>query len=221
MKKYIFILVPVIIIFLALFLGCNNNQSSSNEKVKNNQTTQTETKVSNEYAKEQLLDLAITVGLKDANMVIIEASDFECPACRSIHPEFKKTVEKYKDKIMFGYIPYPLSYHPNAMNAALAVEAANIQNKGWEMYELLFEGQNFNPDIIETRAQELGLDINKFNQDRESEEAKSQIEKSRQLLNELGLQGTPTFYINGNEYQNSPTFANLSAEIEERLNNTK
>lgn len=215
-KKLTITLVCLVGIMSLINVGCaNSTQVGSN---KNTSTAQsTKEPVSNEKANDKLYEMAIKTGSDDSKVTIIEASDVECPACRSIHPEFKKVVEEYKDKVRFGYVPYPLSYHEDAMPGALAIEAANLQGKGWEMHEALFDADSYDASIIEEKAKEIGLDMDKFNSDKDSQELKDKIDEAMQFLNDLELQGTPTFYINGVEYQGTPYYANLSAEIEERL----
>ncbi len=224
MKKNNIILITSTLLFcLMIFTGanCSNNQPTSTDSgtVKNASTSQAETIKSNDDVNNELVKLAITVGPSDSKVTIIEASDIECPACRSVHPEIAKTVEAYKDKVQFGYLPYPLSYHADALPAAYAIEAANLQGKGWEMHDALFEASEYDENGIVAAAQNIGLDMDKFNSDRVSDEIKKKIDDSKTLLDELGLAGTPTFYINGTEYQSNPSFSNLSAQIDKLLSN--
>ena len=216
-KNNLMILSTALFLSIMIFTGanCSNSDSANtNGKVKNAQDTIKTNKLSAEKANEELAKLAITIGPEDAKTTIIEASDLECPACKSTHTEFAKTVDKYKDSVKFGYLPYPLSYHPNALLAAYAIEAANLQEKGWEMHDKLFEAQTLDENSINTLAQELELNMDQFKIDIDSDTVKQKINDSKALLDELGLTGTPTFYINGIEYQRSPSFANLSIEIE-------
>ena len=211
MKKTKKILLGLAIIAsVFIFSGCG---SEDNAQVAGTQTQSADATEVNQ----KLAELAITTGPTDAKVTIIEASDFECPACRHWAPEFDKTVQKYVDKVKFGYIPFPLSYHESAMPAALAVEAAAKQGKGWEMFTKLFEGEALDLGKIDTTAKDLGLDMDKFNADKDSQEVKDKIEKAKTLLTDLNLQGTPTYYINGQEYSGTPTLDALSIEIDKLL----
>lgn len=206
-----------LILVVVFISGCAKTTEIKNTDTTKNNTQKTSNPVSNDKANDKLYELAIKTGTEDSKLTIIEASDLECPACRAVHPEFKKTVEKYKDKVRFGHVPYPLSYHKEALPGALAVVAADMQGRGWDMHEALFDADKYSESIIEEKAKEIGLDMDKFNTDKDSEEVKSKIDEGMEFLNELELQGTPTFYINGVEYQGSPYFDSMSAEIEKRL----
>lgn len=207
MKKISLLNLLIILLMAIALTGCNNNSQNTISK------EQTEQKGFNTNVNEKLAKLSINTGHKDSKITIIEASDFECPACRSIHKEFKKTVEKYKDSVNFGYIAFPLSYHKNALAAACAVEAANLQEKGWEMHEKLFEQTDLSDEGLKNAANELNLDIEKWENDRNSEQVKNRIQDSINLLNDLNIQGTPTFYINGGEYTGNPSLTNFEKEI--------
>lgn len=209
MCKNNLIILTIFISLLVIFTGCSNNKNNSQS---NNNSSGYNTNV-----KQKLEDLAITTGNNESDILIIEASDFECPACKSIHKEFKKVVEKFEDKVKFGYVAFPLNYHKRALPASYAVEAANMQNKGWEMHEKLFEQTDLSDKGLKNAAKELGLDIEKWESDKESEEVKNKIQKSIELLNNLGIQGTPTFYINGGELAINPTMDNFTKEIEKLL----
>lgn len=198
--------------------GCNTNNNTTTSTTAPVSTVPTAaTTVNGEENNKSLLEYAITTGPKDSKVTIIEASDFQCPACRSIQPNFKQAIDKYRDQVQFGYVAYPLSYHENALPAAKAVEAAQIQGKGWEMYEKLFEGSELDMTKIEQVAKDLGLDIDKFNSDRASTEVESKINNAKALLETLNLQGTPTFYINGVEFTGNPTLAGFETQIKKLL----
>lgn len=209
------------IIFAGLSLvGLNcNNSTSPNANINNNTATAQSAKqnLPSEEANKKLLETAIVTGPSESKVTIIEASDFECPACRYWYPEFKKVIDAYKDKVQFGYVAFPLSYHTTAMPAALAVEAANKQGKGWELYKKLFEGSTIDQTIIDAQIKALGLDMDKYNTDIASAELKNKIQNGMELLNQLGLEGTPTFYINGTPLTVNPTFEGFKTEIDKLL----
>jgi protein-disulfide isomerase len=210
------ILLVLSIITTAIILtGCIEENSTQNNIAGQSTTNQNVVNVDN--PSEQLLKYAITTGPQDSAVSIIVASDFECPACRSTHQEFKKTIEEYYDQVQFGYIAYPLSYHPDALTGAKAVEAAQLQGKGWEMFERLFEDDVFDVTKIELFANELDIDMDQFDKDMSSQEVENKINQSMKLLNQLNLTGTPTYYINGVEFTKSITKQNLSQAINEKL----
>jgi protein-disulfide isomerase len=119
-------------------------------------------------------------GPKDANVIVVEFLDFECPACASAHPVLENVSEKYKNDVRFVYKMFPLrAIHPNAESAAKSALAANSQGKYFEYADMLFISQiQSKIDITDQEqiAQDLGLDIEKWKQDRESSEIASFVE---------------------------------------------
>lgn len=152
-------------------------------------------------------------GNPDAKVVLFEYGDFQCPGCRNAYPAVKEVKEKYKDQIAFVYRHYPITTgHPNALAAAAAAEAAGEQGKFWEMHDKLFENQmpagmgSWNNASAETRqdffeqyASEIGLNMEKFRQDIQSEEIAQKISFDRALGRRVGVNSTPTFFINGQD----------------------
>jgi len=140
-------------------------------------------------------------GNANATVKIVEFADFQCPACGVAHPIVKNIIEKNQDKVYFVYRHYPLSSHRNAKLAAQASEAAGVQEKFWQMYDMIFENQKEWSDssnakeIFETYAQKLGLDVTKFKED--FDKTKSVIEQDYADGNQVGVDSTPTFFING------------------------
>lgn len=155
-----------------------------------------------------------TKGNKNSSVVLIEYLDFECEACGAYYPLVKQLSEEYKNDVLFVSRYFPLPGHKNGLPAALAVEAAGKQGKFWEMYNLLFENQTVwgekpasDPTIFENYAKELGLDTEKFKQDVSSDEVKNRVSRDRDSGTQLGVNGTPSFFLNGLKVANpkSPT----------------
>jgi len=148
-------------------------------------------------------------GNPEAKVVIIEYSDFQCPACRSYYPITKQLMAEFGDQIAFVYRHFPLtSIHMNSEFAARAAEAAGKQGKFWEMHDLLFEKQdewskttNVEP-IFENYATLLGISIEQFKTDWKSKEVKDFVKAQRAHALKSGLQGTPTFFVNGEKIKN-------------------
>lgn len=148
-------------------------------------------------------------GLQSASAVIIEYSDFQCPACGAYYPTMKSIEQKYGDRIGVVYRHYPLTQlHQNAELAARASEAANLQNKFWEMHDLLFERQKvWSTDSAVAKtftdyAQELNMDAAKFTADLNSSAVKDRVAKDVTSGNVVGITGTPTFFLNGKKLTN-------------------
>ncbi len=158
------------------------------------------------------------LGNPEASIVVEEFSDFQCPACRSAAPVVKGIVNKYKDQIKFVYRHFPLlSIHPRAYDAALASECANDQGKFWEYHDILFANQpNFKKDQLVGYARDLGLDVNEFSACLQSRARKEIVDADLGKAKELGLNSTPTFFVNGKAVRNWST--GLEAAIIEELN---
>ena len=136
---------------------------------------------------------------KDPKLTIVEFTEFQCPYCSRIAPTMKELNQKYPDKIKFVYKHFPLSFHSNAKAAAAASIAAHKQGKFWEFrYALAPHSRELSDSMYIAVAKEVGLDIEKFKKDMVLDSAMmARIDKDFQLGVQVGVQGTPNFYING------------------------
>ena len=166
-------------------------------------------------------------GNKDAPITIVEYLDFECEACGAYYPVIKRLSEEYKDEVRFVVRYFPLPGHKNSMTSALAVEAAGKQGKYWEMHNTLFENQRDwgekqipDPKIFEDYARQIGLDMNQYERDIISQEVKSRIERDRKSGQKLNLQGTPSFFLNGEKIENPRGYENFKALIQSAISKT-
>jgi protein-disulfide isomerase len=163
------------------------------------------------------------LGNKDAKVVIVEFSDFQCPACRAAHPIVKQVAKEYGDKILFVYRHFPLiSAHPFAIKAAEAAEAAGEQGKFWEYHNILFDNQeNLKTDDLKKYAEQLGLDMTKFNDALDSGKFKEKVTNDLDEGQALGVSATPTFFINNEKHQGVLDFNQFKKIIEEELSTNK
>lgn len=166
-------------------------------------------------------------GNKDAGNILIEYSDFQCPACAFYAPTLKRIDEDFGEKIKIVYRHFPLiSIHKNAFLAARASEAAGIQGKFWEMHDLLFETQKDwendtrAKDKFISYALELGLNEDKFIKDFESDEVEDSINQDVFYTGSLRLNSTPSFVLNGKVLTSIDGPQKLFEEVE-NLFNTK
>lgn len=139
-------------------------------------------------------------GPADAPITIIEFSDYQCPYCQKWHDQvWPKLQEAFPGKIRLVYRDFPLySIHSNAGPAAEAADCAGDQNKYWEYHDLLFSGQNeLGPETYQLYASNLGLDINKFTECVESKKYEAEVNADYTYAAQLGIQSTPTFFVNG------------------------
>jgi len=162
---------------------------------------------------------------KGAKVTIVEFGDYQCPACGQAHPIVKEVIKNYADKINFVFRNYPLSQHKNAQIAAQAAEAANVQGKFWEMHDKLYDTQkdweeSSKPlDMFLTYAKDLGLDVNKFKSDVEGQKFTTEIGQDMNDGNNLSVNATPTFYINGQVLPGVPSYSDFKAIIDPLLAN--
>lgn len=150
-------------------------------------------------------------GDKDAKVVLVEYSDFQCPACARLYLLVKQLEKEFGAKAFFVYRHFPLkNLHQNAEPAAFASEAAGRQNKFWAMHDLLFDKQTEWSDKDDAKevffqyAQELGLDVEKFKSDLDSQEVKEKVANDILSGQRGGVRGTPAFFINGKIVQKNP-----------------
>ena len=145
---------------------------------------------------------APTTGSASQQIVLLEFSDFQCPFCARAHDNVKQFMAKHQDKVTLAYKHFPLtSIHPQALPAAKAAWAAQQQGKFWEYYSALFEGQKqLGEPFYGAIAQKLNLKVDKFNSDRNSPAAEAAIQKDVQLAQQLGIEGTPFFIMNGKTF---------------------
>lgn len=156
---------------------------------------------------------------KDAKVSVVEFGDYECPACAQAYPIVKQLEKDYGDKVNFVFRNYPLTQHKNAQIAAEAAEAANAQGKFWEMHDKLYEkqsewGESDSPmDKFLVYAKDLGLDVNKFKSDVSSSKYSTFIQSDVSDGNTVGINATPTFYVNGEMLVGLPAYSGFSDKI--------
>lgn len=180
------------------------------------------TKPAKPVAREVLTANAIhTLGPTDAKVWLVEFSDYQCPACGQFYPTVKKLTEKYKDSMLFVYRNEPLPIHKMALPAARAAEAAASQGKYWEMHDALFVGQSqLSEAFISSKAAELGLDMQKFTTDKQSSAVQKIIDTDVALGDSIGIDATPTFYLNGKKLQLN-TVNDLIVAVDTAITSTK
>ncbi|HMQ96112.1 MAG TPA: thioredoxin domain-containing protein [Candidatus Saccharibacteria bacterium] len=146
------------------------------------------------------------LGKADSKVLLFEYADYQCPGCAQSAPVIKQVAEKYKDKIGFVFRNFPIpSLHPNARAAAAAAEAAGLQNKYWEMHDVLFANQsawqglnaNERAQTFTEYAVNLGLDKEKFAKDMTSQAVSKKIDFDQAIGKSRGVTGTPSLFING------------------------
>lgn len=168
--------------------------------------------------REQLIPEGTTTkGPATASLYLVEFSDFQCPACRAFSPLVDEITRIYKDKLLFAYRHFPLTRHEFALQAALSAEAAGEQGKFWEMEKYLFENQEkFSLSFFSSPAANLKLDEKKYLEALTTEKYKDKVFRDLADGKKLGVNATPTFYLNGVKL-NLTTPNDLRRAVEEAL----
>jgi protein-disulfide isomerase len=157
-----------------------------------------------------------TFGPSKAPLTLVEYGDFECPHCGAAYPVVKKILETLGDRLQFVYRHFPLTQvHPHAEFAAEAAEAAGAQGRFWEMHDLLFENQQTldDPHIL-LFAESLKLDLERFRLELVEHVHRGRVREDFMSGVKSGVNGTPTFFINGVRYDGS--WQALLVELTER-----
>lgn len=158
-----------------------------------------------------------------AKITLVEYSDFQCPACKAYFPLVKQLEKDFKGQLLLVYRFFPLiQTHKNALISSQATYAASLQNKFWEMHDLLFENQDSwtNIDPKETfinYARDLKLDVEKFKKDLDTDTTKQFVTDSLNKGTEIGISYTPSFFLNGRLIQNPPSYDAFKILIQDEL----
>lgn len=161
------------------------------------------------------------VGGINASVTVVEFSDFQCPACRAGEPTVKQLITLYGDKIKFVYKNFPLPMHQYGEIAAEAGECANEQGKFWEYHDKLFDNQAEwamqGQSKLKDYAKDLGLDTGKFNTCLDTGAMKAKVAEDTAEGERVGMQGTPTFFINGEKFEGTQPLYAFRAAIDKYL----
>jgi len=162
-----------------------------------------------------LLRNSPVTGSASQKIIMAEFSDFECPFCARGHAVVKEFMSRNQNDVTLVYKHFPLSeIHAQAEPAAFASWAAFQQGKFWEYHDALFEQQNkLGEEFYLELAKNLKLDIDRFNRDRQSKEAKEAVKKDFELGKSLGVRGTPSFVVNGIFFSGVPEVKDLEALV--------
>jgi protein-disulfide isomerase len=195
-KRFLGILAVIVVIFIGIFAISQNSSSNSSSGSKSSTSSGPTNHVQGENSK---------------NVTFVEYGDYECPVCETYYAPLKQAVTPLLPDIHFQFRNLPLSaIHQNAFAAARAAEAAGLQNKYWQMHDLLYENQNqwasqSSPqDTFNVYAQQLKLNVDQFKKDYISSKVNDAINADLAEFNKTGQdKATPTFFINGTYIPNS------------------
>lgn len=157
-------------------------------------------------------------GPDKAPVIIVEFSDFECPYCGRAEQTIAEVVRAYPDKVRLVYRDFPLPMHPNAPKAAEAAHCAEDQGKYWEMHAKLFANQKaLDVNSLKGYAKDLKLDQAKFDKCLDSGEKAKVVEEGHKAGGDLGVTGTPAFFVNGMLVSGAQPFEAFKSLIDEEL----
>lgn len=160
-------------------------------------------------------------GAETAPVTIVEFTDYECPSCAQTRPILEQLLKEYDGRVRLVVRDFPLQQHTSAFKAAEAAEAARAQGKFWPYHELLFQHQkSLTVEQLKTIASQLGLDLARFSSDLTTGRYAGNIQRDLQEGSRLGINSTPTIFINGRLVAEK-SYESLKAAIEEALNNNR
>jgi protein-disulfide isomerase len=161
-------------------------------------------------------------GSPNAPVTLMEYGDYECPYCGRAYPIVKAIQKALGPRLRFVFRNFPLSeIHPNASNAAEAAEAAGEQGKFWEMHDALFEHQHaLRPPDLVAHAASLGLDSDRVAGELKSHTYTARVREDFMTGVRSGVNGTPTFFINGRRHDGPWDREDLTAAIEAAIEAT-
>ncbi|GMV39025.1 MAG: hypothetical protein AMXMBFR64_07410 [Myxococcales bacterium] len=158
------------------------------------------------------------LGAADPTVVILVASDFQCPFCARVLPSVLRAVKDFPDDVQLRYRFNPLSFHPQAIPAAKAALAAARQGRFWEMHDLLYARQKeLAPALYPELAKQLGLDEARFVKDMADPAVEAKIAADVAAMTALGGQGTPNFFINGRQVKGAQSYDVFKRVIDDQV----
>ena len=158
-------------------------------------------------------------GTADAHVTLVEYGDYQCPGCGAAYPMVKAILNRLGTKLRFAFRNMPLSeIHPFAEMAAEAAEAAGAQGKFWEMHDGLYEHQaELGSELMSALAKRLHLDVPRFEQDLVSRKFRDHVKRDFMGGVRSGVNGTPTFFIDGARYDGILDEQSLETALRQRI----
>lgn len=155
-------------------------------------------------------------GPHDAPITLVVYGDYECPYTNEAYYVLRQIFADAPQRVRFAFRNFPLTQiHPHSLPAALAAEAADQQGVFWQMYDLLFEhSDQLTPEYLVAYGQLLGLDLERFIADMTSDETAERVREDFMSGIRSGVNGTPTFFLNGRRYDDSYDYETLMDAIQ-------
>lgn len=155
-------------------------------------------------------------GPADAAVTLVEYGAYECPYCGAAYPILKEVQSRMGDRLRFVFRNFPISTsHPHAEQAAEAAEAADAQGEFWSMHDLLYENQqHLGDEDLRGYGRQLGLDAGRFDRELADHVHAERVHEDFMSGVRSGVNGTPTFYVDGVRYDDSYELETLLAALE-------
>jgi protein-disulfide isomerase len=161
---------------------------------------------------------AYTNGSQDAPVVFVEFADYECPYCQRVNPQIQQLKKEYGDKIAVIYKDFPLPMHHSSEKAAEAARCAGEQGKFWEYHDVLFYSKQLDVTELKEHARVLKLDGDKFDSCLDNGNETAAVKKDLEEGKDLGLTGTPSFFVNGHFFSGVVDYGTLKDMVNQQLN---
>jgi protein-disulfide isomerase len=157
-------------------------------------------------------------GSLSGRVTVVEFVDYECPHCKHAQTLMRQLVEEYPSDIKVYFKHFPLSSHSNARLAAEGAVAAAKQGKFWPYNDKIWaNSENLSPAILEKAAKEVGLDVARWRKDLDADAVKARVQSDRTEGVDLGINATPSIYINGRKYEDPLDISSLKDWVDEDL----
>jgi protein-disulfide isomerase len=161
---------------------------------------------------------AYTKGSQDAPVVFVEFADYECPYCQKVNPQIQQLKKEYGDKLAIVYKDFPLPMHHGSEKAAEAARCAGEQGKFWEYHDVLFYSKEVDISALKEHARVLKLNGDAFDICLDSGSQANAVKQDLQEAKDLGLTGTPSFFVNGHFVSGVLDYGALKDMVNQQLN---
>jgi protein-disulfide isomerase len=158
-------------------------------------------------------------GPDSAKVTLVEYGDYQCSYCGAAYSVVKRLQREFGENLRFVFRNFPLTQvHPYARIAAELAEGAGLQKRFWPMHDLIYENQDqLAPEILQVWADQVGMDWEKFRAATTQGEIAKRLKEDRASGIHSGVNGTPSFFINGTRYDGPPDYASMRAALDGQI----
>jgi protein-disulfide isomerase len=160
---------------------------------------------------------AFRIGSQGAPVQLVEFADYECPYCQKVYSDLNALQQHFGDKLSVVFKDFPLPMHPLAEKAAEAARCAGAQGKFWEFHDALFKDKKLQVPDLKDEARTLQLDTARFDECLDSGAETAAVKKDATEGKNLGLTGTPSFFVNGHFLTGALSYFKLSQTVDQEL----